>query len=220
MSSHNESNMESPPEKFSISDFKTFMPIPLSCPPTKPISRLLVFESSNPTSNSITKHKIKAALELFDFAHFPTLVQFWARMIAQDQQVFLHTSDLPFALSVLRKGLCSFRKHCLNRTYSAADACGPPIRVFRRRFPEFCPDIGSYSAEEFELKDFAVANGIRGYLSLPVYEPDWQCCIGVLEILTVMDGSYCFSNVIHRVSHSLKVLFIDLHFNPYHVICV
>ncbi|KAL8552914.1 hypothetical protein ACS0TY_001552 [Phlomoides rotata] len=209
--------MESPQEKFSISDFKSFMPIPLSCPLSKPIFRLHVFSDSpqespeprNPTSNfcnSITKQKIKAALELFDFAHSPTLVQFWARTVAKNQQVFLQTSDLPFGLSVLRKGLCSFRKRCLNRRYSAddADERGPPVRVFRRRFPEFCPDVGSYSAEEYELKDFAVANGIRGYLSLPVYEPDWQCCIGVLEILTIMDGSYYFSNVIHRVSDSLK----------------
>ncbi|KAI3470610.1 hypothetical protein Pfo_027273 [Paulownia fortunei] len=158
-------------KNFSISDFKNFMAVPLSCPDSKPISRL----------------------------------HFWAPTITENQQEFLDTSDLPFGLSVLRKGLCFFRRHCLSHRYCVdGESCGPPGRVFRRRFPEFCPDVDCYSVEEFELKGFAVAAGVRGYLSLPVFEPDWQCCIGVLEILTVMDGSYSLTDVIGKVSNSLE----------------
>ncbi|XP_047946792.1 protein NLP6-like isoform X2 [Salvia hispanica] len=165
-------------------------------------------EFTKPTSNfsnSITKIKIKAALELFDFICFPSLVQFWSPTISQDQQELLHSSDLPFALRGLRKGICLFRKRCSDHRYNVrGDRCGPPGRVFRRRFPEFCPDLRCYSEEEFELKDLAMAAGIRGYLCLPVFEPDWNFCIGVVEILTIMDGSFYFANVIDKVSASLK----------------
>lgn len=51
-----------------------------------------------------------------------------------------------------------------------------------------------------------MASGIRGYLCLPVFEPSWHFCIGVLEILTIMDGSFCFGDMIQKVSASLKVL--------------
>lgn len=73
-------------------------------------------------------------------------------------------------------------------------------------FPEFCPDIRYYCEEEYELKEEAMASGIRGCLCLPVFEPTWHFCIGVLEILTIMDGSFCFGDVIQKVSASLKVL--------------
>lgn len=49
-----------------------------------------------------------------------------------------------------------------------------------------------------------MASGIRGYLCLPVFEPAWHFCIGVLEILTIMDGSFCFGDMIQKVSASLK----------------
>lgn len=54
------------------------------------------------------------------------------------------------------------------------------------------------------MKELAMKAGIRGYLCLPVYETDWHFCIGVLEIFTIMDGSFCFDDVIEKVSASLK----------------
>ncbi|KAH6830677.1 hypothetical protein C2S53_010108 [Perilla frutescens var. hirtella] len=200
----------------SISHIKNLMSIPLSyAAGNSSISDWHVFsddreesELRNPISNFsnlITKKKIKAALELFDFINFPSLVQFWSPTISRHQHQFLDSSDLPFALSRLRKGVSSFRKHCSNYRYNLqGDRCGPPGRVFRGRFPEFCPDIRYYTDEEFELKELAMAAGFRGYLCLPVYEPDWHFCIGVLEVFTIMDGSYCFGDVIERVSASLK----------------
>lgn len=47
--------------------------------------------------------------------------------------------------------------------------------------------------------------GVRGYLASPVFEPVWKHCIGVIELLTVMDGSYCLTDLIQKVSDSLMV---------------
>ncbi|KAL1548040.1 protein NLP7-like isoform X1 [Salvia divinorum] len=203
-------------QSLSIPDFKNLMaPNPLSYAAHSSITDWHVFsdarqesEFAKPTSNFsnfITKNKIKAALEHFDFICFPSLVQFWSPTISQDQQELLHSSDLPFALRGLRKGICSFRKSCSDHRYNVrGDRCGPPGRVFRRRFPEFCPDLRCYFEEEFELKDLAMAAGIRGYLCLPVFEPGWNFCIGVVDILTIMDGSFYFANVIDKISASFK----------------
>nr|GMD61832.1 protein NLP7-like isoform X2 [Ipomoea batatas] len=194
--------------RLSISEFLNFLPSEpkLSYSYARPSSAHLQLFWTHREPETL-KEKIKSALQLLDLSYFPTLVQFWAPKIIKDQ-CHLTTSDQPFGLTVLRKGLCSYRKLCVGYDCFAGEApegnLGPPGRVFRNGFDEFCPDVRFYNKEDYPLRESALGCGIGGFLALPVFEATGERCIGVLEFVTVWDGSYCLTDYIWRIRDALK----------------
>ncbi|KAL0340572.1 UNVERIFIED_CONTAM: protein NLP7 [Sesamum radiatum] len=113
------------------------------------------------------------------------LFQFW-EVKRQADKSFLTTLDQHFALGTQCKGLCWYRKHCMDRQYFVDDGAkeeelGPLGRVFRSRIPEFTPDIRLYSTKEFPHRDYAIQCGLRTYLALPIFNLHKSECLGVLE---------------------------------------
>lgn len=197
---------------YAVSEFISDMPSQLSSSDNKSISHLKLFWSQdhlrakNGEGMEAIKGMITSALMGLDIFHFPTLVQLWMHKAIGSQQ-FLVTSDLPFGINLLRKGLCLYRKLCLDYKYSldCEEELGPVGRVFRNGFPEFSPYVSCYSAQEFKLRDAAVSCGVYGYLALPVFESFENQCVCVLELITVWDGNYYLTDVIGKVSEALKV---------------
>ncbi|KAL3512364.1 hypothetical protein ACH5RR_025081 [Cinchona calisaya] len=152
------------------------------------------------------KSKIGAALESIDFWHlWAILAQFWTPVrVGNGSRLLLKTTDQPFGMTNLLRGLCSYRKFCLSYSYVAygdedageeqeqeqeqepefrRQVKGPPSRVFLTGLPEYSPNIEFYSTEEFPMKDDAISRQIRYYLAVPVFGPGSHDCIGVLELL-------------------------------------
>lgn len=84
------------------------------------------------------------------------IVQFWAPKMVRDR-CYLETSNQPYALGWLAKGLASFRKSCLKHHYfvdatAKEDELGHPRGVFRNMHPEITPDLRLYSTSEFSIR--------------------------------------------------------------------
>ncbi|KAL3512372.1 hypothetical protein ACH5RR_025089 [Cinchona calisaya] len=158
--------------------------------------------SHRPAAPPTAQSKIRAALESIDFWHlWAILAQFWTPVrVGNGSRLQLKTTDQPFGMINLMRGLCSYRKFCLSCSYVAHDdedagegqehepefhrpIKGPPSRVFRTGLPEYSPNIELYSMEEFPMKYDAIRRQIRYYLGVPVFEPGSHDCIGVLEVL-------------------------------------
>ncbi|XP_073127530.1 uncharacterized protein [Henckelia pumila] len=132
------------------------------------------------------KHLLSEMLSIGTFrSHF--LIQFWApKMIGK--RSFLSTSEQPFALGHLQKGLCWYRKQCIQHLYYIGDGAkedelGPPGRVFLNGHPESSPDLRLYSEREFPLRDHVVKTGARKYFALPLFNLLHEKCVGVLEFV-------------------------------------
>ncbi|KAH6798352.1 hypothetical protein C2S51_034836 [Perilla frutescens var. frutescens] len=115
------------------------------------------------------------------------MVQFWAPKMGQDM-CYLETSDQPYAVGCLARGLASFRKECIKHHYfvdeeTKEEELGPPGRVFRNGHPESTPDLYLYSTKEFSRRNYAVHCGLKEYFALPVFEKLESECVGVLEVV-------------------------------------
>ncbi|CAI9094363.1 OLC1v1030089C1 [Oldenlandia corymbosa var. corymbosa] len=89
----------------------------------------------------------------------------------------------------------------------------PIGRVFKQGSPEYCPDIISYSIDEFPSKDLAFSYGICQYWALPICELDASGqpqlhCIGVLEFLLHRDIGHVApaKATFNSIGHALKSL--------------
>lgn len=119
------------------------------------------------------------------------MVQFWAPKMVEGR-CCLETSDQPYCLTYLAKGLISFRKKCIKHHYCVDEQAnegelGPPGRVFRNGLPELFLDLFLYSTKEFPMRSHAVQCGLRNYFALPVFDEHQQFnkhgCVGVLEFI-------------------------------------
>ncbi|CDO98518.1 unnamed protein product [Coffea canephora] len=164
----------------------------------------------------IVKDKIKIALQHVDLLYNRAmLAQFWVPVMIGGRR-FLKSSDQPFGLTCLRKGLCSYRKLCLNYYYCTDNTCssdggaddvdvdvdrnggggvresvlltGPPSRVFLRGLPEYSPNVEFYADSEYALRDKAMGRKISDYMAVPVFDPNSRECIGVIELLSTADS--------------------------------
>ncbi|CAI9111163.1 OLC1v1011314C1 [Oldenlandia corymbosa var. corymbosa] len=70
-------------------------------------------------------------------------------------------------------GLFRFRSYCLD-DFTVVEDDGNPVspfgRVWKQKFPEYCPNIECYSTQEFPPREFSIACGIKQYWALPLYE--------------------------------------------------
>ncbi|XP_057801128.1 protein NLP6-like [Salvia miltiorrhiza] len=117
------------------------------------------------------------------------LVQFWAPKMVENR-CYLETSDQPYAVGCLAKGLASFRKKCTTHYYfvdeqAVEEELGPPGRVFRSKHLEITPDLFHYTTEEFPIRNYAMhCCSHRGYFVLPIFDDEHNHkCVGVLEFL-------------------------------------
>ncbi|XP_057801184.1 protein NLP5-like isoform X2 [Salvia miltiorrhiza] len=143
-------------------------------------------------SNSLLiKGKMEAFMEKIAVKgrkHNKWIVQFWAPKMVENR-CYLETSDQPYAVGCLAKGIGLFRKKCMAHYYCMGDEAreeelGPPGRVFRNGHPEITPDLFYYTTKEFPIRNYAMLCCNRGYLALPILDDeDSDKCVGVLEFL-------------------------------------
>lgn len=90
----------------------------------------------------------------------------------------------------LKKGLCWYRKRCMDHVYCVGEGAeeeqlGGVGRAYRSRKPESTPDLMLYSVTEFPLRDqYASRCGLRACLALPLFDLHNNQCCGVLEFLS------------------------------------
>ncbi|XP_073046694.1 uncharacterized protein [Primulina eburnea] len=113
------------------------------------------------------------------------LIQFWAPKIIKNR-LYLSTSDHPFALGHLGRGLCFYRKQCMEHLYHVGDGAkeeelGPPGRVFLTGHQESSLELRLYSTREFPLLVPVIHCCAREYLVLPLFDVQQNNCFGVLE---------------------------------------
>ncbi|XP_042017297.1 protein NLP6-like isoform X2 [Salvia splendens] len=141
----------------------------------------------------VVKEKMEGLMEKIatkSWKHNNWIVQFWVPKMENDR-CCLKTSDQPYAVGCLAKGVASFRKQCMENYYfvdneAKQDELGPPGRVFRFKHLEISPDLSYYTREEFPIRNFAMLSFNRGYLALPVFENEGignHKIVGVLEFL-------------------------------------
>ncbi|KAG6423848.1 hypothetical protein SASPL_114252 [Salvia splendens] len=108
--------------------------------------------------------------------HNKWMVQFWAQKMVKNR-CYLETSDQPYVIGCLAKGIASFRKQCTMYPYfvdnqARQNELGPPGRVFRFGHPEISPDLFFYTREEFPMRNFAMVCCNRGYMALPIFDDE------------------------------------------------
>ncbi|KAI8555745.1 hypothetical protein RHMOL_Rhmol05G0198700 [Rhododendron molle] len=82
---------------------------------------------------------------------------------------------------------------CREYNYFYADAesgeqqLGLPGRVFLHKFPECAPSVKHYSLKEYPQLDLALRCKIKGSWALPVFERSCETCVGVLELVFIIN---------------------------------
>ncbi|KAH6791863.1 hypothetical protein C2S52_002340 [Perilla frutescens var. hirtella] len=145
--------------------------------------------TTNNTSKIITLLKHTASDSSFGCNY---LLQFWSLVQVKRQHHhhhYLSTSDQPFCVSHLRKGLCWYRKLSTGHVYDVDEGAedeqlGGVGRAYRSKNPESTPDLRLYSIHEFPLRNHAARCGLRVYLTMPLFGLHNNQCYGVLEFLS------------------------------------
>lgn len=137
--------------------------------------------------------------------YYNFLIQFWAPKFV-DNKLVLSTSEQPFALDYLQKGLCLYTKQCVQYLYYIGDEAkeeelGPPGRVFLNGRTESSPDPRLYSRIEFPLRDYLVCSGTdvcgtTTYLALPLFGLLDKQCVGVLEFVGL---PFCWGDIFENI---------------------
>ncbi|GJW60009.1 NIN-like protein [Tanacetum coccineum] len=100
--------------------------------------------------------KIIAALKQMTFREQHVIVQVWSPAQVVDQ---------PFGLGEIKEQLTSYRKESQHNLYvldndHEEEELSPPARVFRRRLPEWTPDVVNYLPKQFPQKESAIRHNL------------------------------------------------------------
>ncbi|KAL1543585.1 protein NLP6-like isoform X1 [Salvia divinorum] len=150
--------------------------------------------------------------------HNKWIVQFWAPKMEKNR-CYLETSDQPYAVGCLAKGIASFKKQCSTHYYfvddqAKQDEFGPPGRVFTFEHPETSPDLFYYTREEFPLKNFAMLCCNRGYLALPVFDDDGIGNYKLVGVLEFLGFYYSDLPIIRKLMEAAKLCSTHIDFRP------
>ncbi|KAL1189523.1 Protein NLP6 [Cardamine amara subsp. amara] len=143
----------------------------------------------NPDSNCAIKAKMTQALRYFkeSTGQQHVLAQVWAPVKNRCGRYVLTTSGQPFFLGPNSNGLNQYRMVSLTYMFSVDGErdgeLGLPGRVFRKKLPEWTPNVQYYSSKEFSRLGHALHYNVQGTLALPVFEPSRQLCVGVVELI-------------------------------------
>lgn len=125
------------------------------------------------------------------------LAQVWVP-VRQGAKHMLTTCGQPFVVASPNDVLIQYRTVSSTYLFSAGedeeegdgDGCGHspalvglPGRVFRRKLPEWTPNVQYYSVNEYPRVAHAQHYNVQGTLALPVFEPQGQSCVGVVELV-------------------------------------
>ncbi|KAJ0265659.1 Protein NLP6 [Hirschfeldia incana] len=144
----------------------------------------------NPDTYCAIKAKMTQALRFFkeSTGHQHLLAQVWAPVKNRNGRYLLTTSGQPFVLGPNNSnGLHQYRMVSLTYMFSLDSErdgeLGLPGRVFRKKLPEWTPNVQYYSSKEFSRLGHALNYNVQGTLALPVFEPSRQLCVGVVELI-------------------------------------
>ncbi|KAL3499016.1 hypothetical protein ACH5RR_041748 [Cinchona calisaya] len=149
-------------------------------------------------------------LQRVKFGEDAILLQFWKPTVELGGRTVLATAAQPFGLGHFYKGLCRYRKRCLNHSYDVfcpfGCRLGPPSRVFENGIPEFCPNIKAYTTDEFPLRDYAINEcGIQGYWALPLFlRGKGRCVVGVLEFVALNCDKFYVEHQVNPVIRAVN----------------
>ncbi|KFK32160.1 hypothetical protein AALP_AA6G205600 [Arabis alpina] len=141
-----------------------------------------------PDSYCAIKAKMTQALRYFkeSTGKQHVLAQVWAPVKNRGRYV-LTTSGQPFVLGPNSNGLNQYRMVSLTYMFNVDSErdgeLGLPGRVFRKKLPEWTPNVQYYSSKEFSRLGHALHYNVQGTLALPVFEPTRQLCVGVVELI-------------------------------------
>ncbi|ESQ28895.1 hypothetical protein EUTSA_v10023271mg [Eutrema salsugineum] len=147
-----------------------------------------IMPMENPDSYCAIKEKMTQALRYFkeSTGQQHVLAQVWAPVKNRGRYV-LTTSGQPFVLGPNSNGLNQYRMVSLTYMFSVDSErdgeLGLPGRVFRKKLPEWTPNVQYYSSKEFSRLGHALHYNVQGTLALPVFEPSRQLCVGVVELI-------------------------------------
>ncbi|XP_057839420.2 protein NLP6 [Cryptomeria japonica] len=136
---------------------------------------------------SLLKERMTQALRYIKaFSGSNVLAQVWVPIKKNGKRV-LTTYGQPYALDPGSDKLINFRTVSLKYEFStdenSDEGLGIPGRVFLRKLPEWTPNVQYYSSKEYPRIIHAQDYNVRGSLALPVFEPENQTCIGVVELI-------------------------------------
>lgn len=135
------------------------------------------------------------------------LAQVWAP-VKNGGRYMLTTSGQPFVLDPDCNGLHQYRMVSLMYMFAVDGetdgVLGLPGRVYRKKLPEWTPNVQYYSSKEFPRLNHALHYNVRGTLALPVFEPSGQSCVGVLEII-MTSQKINYAPEVDRVCKALEV---------------
>ncbi|CAH8382561.1 unnamed protein product [Eruca vesicaria subsp. sativa] len=143
----------------------------------------------NPDTYCAIKAKMTQALRFFkeSTGQQHLLAQVWAPVKNRNGRYLLTTSGQPFVLGPNSNGLNQYRMVSLTYMFSLDSEregeLGLPGRVFRKKLPEWTPNVQYYSSKEFSRLGHALHYNVQGTLALPVFEPSRQLCVGVVELI-------------------------------------
>ena len=208
------SSPSSPPPPPPPSSSSSSSPPPSSPSPSP--SQLLLPSLSSSSLSSI--HRINVALHNF-LRHCKNeiLIQVWVPR-KDGTRTILTTQDQPFLLQqYVDTSLSKYRTLSTKYTFSADSIgfLGLPGRVFLKKIPEWTPNVQFYKRSEYLRVNDAEQCNVRGSLALPVLESASGDCIGVIELVTLMERveyraemeSMCkVLEVVYVIVHTHRVL--------------
>lgn len=170
--------------------------------------------SENPDGHCLIKAKMTQALrylkESTEQQQQHVLAQVWAPVKSRGRYV-LTTSGQPFVLGPNSNGLHQYRMVSLTYMFSVDSErddgeLGLPGRVFRKKLPEWTPNVQYYSSKEFSRLGHALHYNVQGTLALPVFEPTRQLCVGVVELI-MTSPKINYAPEVEKVCKALEVCF-------------
>ncbi|KAL8234365.1 hypothetical protein R6Q59_020465 [Mikania micrantha] len=143
------------------------------------------------------------------------LVQLWLPVTTQGKQV-LTTEDQPFIINSDSTDLSNYREisksYKFVAEYDSTELIGLPATVYLKKFPSCIPDL-QFSAEENDPRAiYAKSFNLYGCLNLPVFEPDGETCLGVIEVVTTSQ-KVNFHDQLENISEALEA--VDLRISEF-----
>ncbi|CAN6444493.1 unnamed protein product [Victoria cruziana] len=170
-----------------------------AAPPPSPNWPAIRTVASVEERSRIIKQRLSQALRHYfkQSTERHALIQVWVPVESRGRRL-LTTSGQPFVLGPRSPSLSSYRTISVSYFFSTTgEDCtedyvlGLPGRVFRRRMPEWTPNVQYYSSKEYPRLYHALQYDVRGSLALPVFESCGRSCVAVIEIImTSMKISY------------------------------
>eukprot|EP00250_Pteridium_aquilinum_P009969 c19061_g1_i2 orf=777-4364(+) len=136
--------------------------------------------------------RIKLALgKYLGLSRSDVLVQVWLPQ-KRGKNVVLTTHRQPFLLCQPTECLSSYREYSSRYTFSAEEGDPEafralPGRVFQKKTPEWTPNVQLYKRSEYLRMDDAERCNVRGSLAVPVFERVTGNCVGVIELVMMLE---------------------------------